>query len=123
VCVRRLRAIRPVAASSSGAERAIARVTRSAGPYRHVAVDQRVSQVAWRRRELAGQLPGETSFFCLDDGAGMVGDQPADHGLGVLDIAQVSRAIEGVEPGVGQPGGVADVVQYGGGYEQVGVLS
>ena len=90
---------------------------------RHVAIDQRVSQVVWRGLELAGQLPGETSFSCLDDGAGMVGDQPAEHGLGVLDIAQVPRAIKGMEPGVGQPGRVADVVQDGGGREQVGVLS
>jgi hypothetical protein len=120
VCAGSLHAIRLVAASSCGAERAIARVTRSRG---HVAIDQRVGEVVWCGLELAAQLPGETAFSCFDDGAGMVGDQAAEHGLGVLDIAQIPRAVEGMETGGGEPGCVADVVQDGGGLEQVGVLA
>ena len=131
MCAESLSATRLVAASSCGAERASARVTTSPGPYRarmsasrwldghplpvgsggHVAVDQRVGQVPGRGLELAGEFAGEASFFGFDDGAGVVGYEATEHGVGVLGIAQVPGAVQGVEPGVGQAGRVADVVQ------------
>ena len=48
-------------------------------------------------------------------------DQPAQHGIGVLGVAQVPGAIELVQAGGGEARGVADVVQPGGGFEQFGV--
>jgi hypothetical protein len=48
-------------------------------------------------------------------------DQPAQHGIGVLGVAQVPGAIELVQAGGGEAGCVADVVQPGGGFEQIGV--
>jgi hypothetical protein len=53
--------------------------------------------------------------------AQVVGDQPAQQGVGVLGLAQVPGAVELVQAGGGEAGGVADVVQPGGGFEQVGV--
>ena len=53
----------------------------------HVAEGQRVGQRARRRGELAGQDVGEAAFFGLDDGAGVVRDQAAQQGSGVLDVA------------------------------------
>jgi hypothetical protein len=51
-----------------------------------------------------------------------VGDQPAQHGIGVLCVAQVAGAVELVQAGGGcQAGAVADVVQPRGGFEQIGV--
>ena len=50
-----------------------------------------------------------------------MGDQPAQHGVGVLGVAQVPGAVELVKAGGGEAGGVADVVQPGGGFQQVGV--
>ena len=48
-------------------------------------------------------------------------DQPAEHGIGVLGVAQVPGAVELVQAGGGEAGGVADVVQPRGGFEQIGV--
>ena len=64
---------------------------------------------------------GKAPFAGFDDGAGVVGDQPAQQGIGVLGVAQVPGAIELVQAGGGEAGGVADVVQPGGGFDQVGV--
>jgi len=50
-----------------------------------------------------------------------VGDQPAQHGIGVLRAAQVPGAIELVQTGGGEPGGAANVVQPGGGFQEIGV--
>ena len=50
-----------------------------------------------------------------------MGDQPAQHGIGVLRVAQVPGAVELVQAGGGEAGGVADVVQPGGGFQQIGV--
>ena len=64
---------------------------------------------------------GESAFVCFDDGAGVVGDQPAQHGVGVLGVAQVPGAVEGVQAGHGQAGRVADVMQPCGGFQEIGV--
>ena len=50
-----------------------------------------------------------------------MGGQPAQHGIGVLGIAQVPGAVELVQAGGGEARGVAGVVQPRGGLEQVGV--
>ena len=81
----------------------------------HVAVDQRVRQVVRGGLELAGEIGRETAFGGFVDGAGVVGDQAAEHRVGVVDIAEVAGAVEGMEPGRVQAWGVADVVQPGGG--------
>jgi len=40
--------------------------------------------------ELQGQDVGEFAFFGFDDGAGVMGDEPAQHRVGVLGVAQVA---------------------------------
>jgi hypothetical protein len=51
----------------------------------------------------------------------VVGDQPAQHGVGVLGVAQVPGVIERMQARDGKAGGVADIVQPGCGFEQIGV--
>jgi len=91
----------------------------------HVAASQHAGQHAGQhvrcRLELGTQDLGESAFAGLDDGAGVVGDQPAQHGIGVLGIAKVPRAVELMQAGGGEAGGIADVVQPGGGFQQLGV--
>jgi hypothetical protein len=55
----------------------------------HVAAGQCAGKRVWRRLELQAQDVGKSAFAGFDDGAGMMGDQPAQHGVGVLGVAQV----------------------------------
>ena len=87
----------------------------------HVAEGQRVGQRLGRRGELAGQDAGEAAFFGLDDGAGVVRDQAAQQGFGVLDVTEVAGAVQAVQAGFGEFGEIADVMEPGGGLEQTGV--
>jgi len=87
----------------------------------HVAEGQRAGQRLGRRRELAGQDVGETAFFGLDDGAGVVRDQAAQQGSGTVCAAEIAGAVQAVQAGFGEFGEVADVVQPRGGLEQAGV--
>ena len=87
----------------------------------HVAARQHAGQCVRCRVELGAQDIGESAFAGFDDGAGVVGDQPAQHGVGVLGVAQVPGAVELMQAGGGEAGGVADVVQPGGGFQQIGV--
>ena len=87
----------------------------------HVAASQYAGQYVRCRVELGAQDVGESAFAGFDDGAGVVGDQPAQHGIGVLGVTQVPGAVELVQAGGGEAGGVADVVQPGGGFQQLGV--
>jgi hypothetical protein len=64
---------------------------------------------------------GESALAGFDDGAGVMGDQPTQEGVGVLDVAHVPGAIELVQAREGKAGGVADVVQPRGGFQQIGV--
>jgi hypothetical protein len=64
---------------------------------------------------------GEPAFAGFDDGARMMRDQPARHGIGVLGVAQVPGAIELAQAREGKPGDLADVVQPRGGLHQLGV--
>ena len=59
----------------------------------HIAEGQRVGQRLGRRGELAGQDVGEAAFLGLDDGAGVVRDQTAQQGFGVLDVAEVASVV------------------------------
>ena len=76
----------------------------------HVAARQHAGQDVRCRVELGAQDVSESAFAGFDDGAGMVGDQPTQHGIGVLGVAQVAGAVEGVQARGGKVGGVADVV-------------
>jgi hypothetical protein len=58
----------------------------------------------------------------LDDGAGVVCDEVAESGVCVV-VAEVAGAVEGVKAGIYEGGGVADVVEPGGGFEEVGVVA
>jgi len=53
---------------------------------------------------------GESAFADLDDGARMVCDQSAQHGAGVLGVAQVAGVVEVGQARGGKVGGAADVV-------------
>ena len=48
-------------------------------------------------------------------------DQPTEHSVGVLGVAQVPGAVECVQARGGQAGRVADVVQPRSGFQQIGV--
>jgi hypothetical protein len=87
----------------------------------HVAVDQRVREVGAGGLELPGQLGGEATFGCFDHGARVVSHQSAEHVTGLRGVAEVPGAVERVKAGVDEVGCVPDVVQQGGGGEQVGV--
>jgi hypothetical protein len=60
----------------------------------HVTAGQYAGQRVRRGLELAAQDVRESAFFGFDDGAGMMGDQPAQQRVGMLDVAQVPGAIE-----------------------------
>ena len=87
----------------------------------YVAVGQHAGQILWCGLEFQDQDVGESAFFGFHDGTGVVGDQLAQHGVGVAGVAEVTGAVEGVQACRGEAGRVADVVQPGGGFEQIGV--
>jgi len=89
----------------------------------HVAVGERFGQAARWERELPEQDAAQTAFLCLDDSAGVMGDESAKHVVGLLDVAQVPGSVERVKASVGQLGGVADVMEPGCGFEQVGIFA
>jgi hypothetical protein len=91
----------------------------SAGGY--VAAGQHAGKRVRRRFEVQAQDVGESAFVGFDDGAGVMGDQLAWQGVGVLGVAQVPGAIELMQARAGKAGGVADVVQPRGGFQQIGV--
>jgi hypothetical protein len=87
----------------------------------HVAEGQHARNHLWRWLELQAQDVGESAFPGLDDGAGVMGDQPAQQGVGVLSVAQVPGAVECVQARGGEAGRVADVVQPRSGFQQTGI--
>jgi hypothetical protein len=62
----------------------------------HVAVGQHGGKDVRGRLELQAQNAGKSAFAGFDDGAGVMGDQPAQHGAGVLGVAQVTGAVQGI---------------------------
>jgi hypothetical protein len=87
----------------------------------HVAASQNAGQRIRCGVELGAQDVGESAFAGFDDGAGVVCDQPAQLGIGVLGLAQIPGAIELVQACHGLAGRVADVVQPGSGFQETGV--
>jgi hypothetical protein len=65
----------------------------------HVAAGQHAGKQVRRRLELRTQDVGKPAFLGVDDGAGVMGDQPAQHGVGVLGVAQVPGAVECMQGG------------------------
>ena len=70
----------------------------------HVAARQHAGQHVRCRVELGAQEIRESAFAGFDDGAGVMGDQSAEHGVGMLGVAQVPGAIELVQAGGGEAG-------------------
>ena len=79
----------------------------------HVAVRQNAGQDARCRVEFGTQDLRESAFAGFDDGAGVVCDQAAEHGVGVLGVAQVPGAVELVQAGGGETGCVAEPLLRG----------
>jgi hypothetical protein len=67
------------------------------------------------------RMSASPAFFGFNDGAGVVYDQPAQHGAGVLDVTKVPGAVECVQARHGQVGRIANVVQPCGGFQEIGV--
>lgn len=89
----------------------------------HVAVGQCVAECLVGGWELAGERIGEAAFSGFDDCAGVPGDEAADDVVGVGDVAEVAGSVKRVKAGGGDLGAVADVVQPGRGFEEVGVVA
>jgi hypothetical protein len=60
----------------------------------HVAARQHAGQYVRCRVELGAQEVGESAFAGFDGGAGVVGDQSAQQGVGVQDVAQIPGSVE-----------------------------
>jgi hypothetical protein len=87
----------------------------------HVAAGQHAGKHVLRRLELEAQDVGKSAFFGFDDGAGVVCDEAAQHGVGVLGVAQVPGAVECMQARHGQVRRVADIVQPCGSLQEIGV--
>lgn len=77
----------------------------------HVAVEEGIGHEPVHRRKLARQFVTHAPFARLDDGAGVVSDEPAQRVVGVLDVAEVTGAVQRMEPGCPELRRVADVMQ------------
>jgi hypothetical protein len=60
----------------------------------HVALGQRAGKGIRCRLELGTQDVGKPAFFGFDDGAGVMGDQPAQDGVDVPGVTKEPGAIE-----------------------------
>jgi hypothetical protein len=87
----------------------------------HVPAGPHAGKWVRRRLELQAQDVGESAFFRFDDGAGVMCDQPAQYGVGVLGVSQVPGAVECVQARHSKVRCVADVVQPRGGFQEIGV--
>jgi len=87
----------------------------------HVTVGQHAGKGIWCRLELGTQDVGKPAFVGFDDGAGVMGDQPAQDGVDVPGVTKEPGAIELVQARDGQAGRVTDVVQPRGGFQEIGV--
>ena len=63
----------------------------------HVAAGQYAGKRVRRRRELETEDVGKSAFFGFDDSAGVMCDQPAQHGVGILGVAQVPGSVDCVQ--------------------------
>jgi hypothetical protein len=89
----------------------------------HIAIGECLGQRARGTGELPEQDTAQTALLCFGDRAGVMCDQSTQHLVGVLHVAQVTGSVERMESGVDQVGGVADVVEPGSGFEQIGILA
>jgi hypothetical protein len=64
---------------------------------RSTSVRQYAGQFLRRGLELKAQCISESAFFGFDDRAGVVGDEPARHGVGVVGVAQIAGAVKSVQ--------------------------
>lgn len=87
----------------------------------HVAVDERLSQIAGRRPEFAYQVSCKAAFLGFDQCAGVMRDHPAQERFGALDVAEVSGAVERMEAGVVKIRRVPNVVQPRCGFNDFGI--
>jgi len=87
----------------------------------HVAVGQHARKLSRRRLKLQAQDLSKSAFASFDDGAGVMGDEPAQHGVAVLGVAQVTGAVECVQARHNKVGCVADIVQPRGSLQQIRV--
>ncbi len=87
----------------------------------HVAASQHAGKHVRCRLELEAKDVGKSAFVGFDDGVGVMGDQSAQNDVGVLGVAQVTGAVQWVQPSHGQAGCVADVVQPRGGFQKIGI--
>ena len=71
---------------------------------RHVAEGQHAGKLVRRRLELQPQDAGKSAFAGFDDGAGVMRDQLAQHGVGAPGVAQVPCAVELVQAREGKAG-------------------
>ena len=90
---------------------------------RQVAISQRIAEEPARRAELAAQLADKAALLGLDDSAGVMRDQRAQHWVGALDVAEVPGAVERMKAALDQLGRVADVMQPRGSFQKIGVLA
>ena len=87
----------------------------------HVTAGQHAGKNVRGRLELQAQDVGKSALAAFDDGVGVMCDQPAQHGVGVPEIAQVTGAVECMQARHGQAGRLADVVQPRGGLQEISV--
>jgi len=71
----------------------------------HVAASRHAGRYVRCGAELGTQDIGESAFTGFDDGAGVVGDQSGQHGIGVLGVAKVPGAVELMQARSGEAGG------------------
>ena len=93
------------------------------GASRHVAVDERIRQLAWWWPELADQLSREAALLGFCQRTRVMRNHPAQQRLGVFGVAEMPGAIQRVESGVMQIGRISDVVQPSRRLNQVGIFS
>ena len=87
----------------------------------HVAVGQSAGKHLWCGLELAGSGRRRVRDRRLRRWRRNGGRPAAEHGVGVLGVAQVPSAVERGAGPCGKAGRVADVVQPRGGFQQIGV--
>ena len=95
----------------------------SVGAGGHVAVDQRVGQVAWSRLELAGQVVGETSTAASMKAQEWCATRRHNRASACSTSRRYRAPSSGWKPVTSSGGRVADVVQHRGGGQQVGVIA
>ncbi|GAQ63615.1 hypothetical protein SsS58_03998 [Streptomyces scabiei] len=90
---------------------------------RHVAVQQRVDQVGALQLELAFKFLAKSALLRFQQGAGVMGHKANDPFVRTFLISEEPRTVQGMEARGRDGRRVADVMQHGGGFQQLGVVS